>query len=295
MKKIYGVKDLYQQIVGQILSDSPQSVMTNNEAQHVALLILEHYLNSSWKDVLLNKHLDISQITYHQISEAIRRVIQEEPIQYILGEAHFYGRRFAVSPVVLIPRRETEELVDIILKENSEVNLKILDIGTGSGCIAITLKKEMPSADVYAWDVSKEAIEVTKYNARQQQVKINTSKLDILDETIIDEALQFDIVVSNPPYVRRCEAVQMQNNVLKYEPGKALFVPDEHPFIFYEQIAKLCTRKKMLKKGGHLYFEINEHFGREIANLLKNNNLRDIKVMQDMQKRDRFVRGTLPI
>lgn len=295
MKEKYGVKDLYQQMVAKVLSDSPQKVMTNNEADHIVRLILEYYLSTSWNDVLLNKSMDISQNTYNQILEAVWRVTQEEPVQYILKEAHFYGRKFKVSPAVLIPRRETEELVHLILQENPQMNLKILDIGTGSGCIAITLKKELPYANVHAWDISNEAIEITRHNAKEHQAMIITNVIDILNESMIDETLQFDIVVSNPPYVRRCEVSQMQNNVLKYEPSSALFVPDEHPLLFYEQIAQLCAKKNILKKAGRLYLEINEHFGQEIAKILKDTGFKDIRIVNDMQKKDRFVKGLLSI
>lgn len=295
MKGDYGVKDLYQQMVSVLLSHSPENIMTSNEAQHIVGLILEYYLHISQNDVLLNKNLDISQHTYQHILEAVHRVAQEEPVQYILKEAFFYGRKFKVSPAVLIPRRETEELVYLIVQDNPPIYPKILDIGTGSGCIAITLKKELPSAKVYAWDISDEAIEAVKHNAKAHEAEITTHVLDIFDEGMIAETLQFDIVVSNPPYVRRCEANHMQNNVLKHEPPVALFVPDDCPLVFYEQIAQLCTKNNILKKGGVLYLEINEQFGEEIVQLLNKKGFREIKLINDMQKKDRFIKALLPI
>lgn len=295
MGKNYKLQDVYREMDQYILNEHRSASITHHEARQIAELILEHFLQISRNDVLMNRAVTIREELEEKIWEAAARVVAEEPVQYVLGEAHFYGRNFKVSPAALIPRRETEELVHLVVKENSRQGLKILDIGTGSGCIAITLNKEISMSEVSAWDISPAAIKVAEENARLHQTNIHTAIVDIMDEKAVHEhSAAFDVVVSNPPYVRKSEAKQMENNVLKYEPHLALFVDDAHPLLFYRQIAELCIRKNLLKKGGCLYLEINEDFGRQTAALLEVKGFQQVEIIQDMQKKDRFVKGILP-
>ncbi len=295
METDYKIREYYQQVFQNIWRNSPDGTFTEAEARQVTLLILEHYLSVSQNDILLNKNYMIDSRKLQQVEQAIHRVILEEPVQYIIEEAHFYGRKFKVSPAVLIPRRETEELVHIILKENETTKPDILDIGTGSGCIAITLQKELPLSNMYAWEVDTEAIAIAQHNAAQHQAQVMIEQVDIFQKNLLSaRSVPFDIVVSNPPYVRKSEAAHMENNVLKYEPHLALFVADEHPLLFYEQIVELCNNK-LLKKGGILYFEVNESLGKEVADLLLNKGMEKVRVLKDLQKKNRFVSGKLPL
>jgi len=211
-----------------------------------------------------------------------------KPIQYILGETEFFGLNFSVNQSVLIPRPETEELVELILKNHSGENLKILDIGTGSGCIAISLAKNMPSAKVYAIDISEDALSVAKENATRNQVEIQFFQQDILAElpdNIFNEKL--DIIVSNPPYITPIEKYSIHDNVLKYEPHTALFVPQNNPLLFYERIADIGH--SLLNKSGFLYFEINALYGKEICQMLQTKGYSNIKLYQDISGKNRMI------
>lgn len=295
MKEKIGAKSLFQQLVSDILLYNTSKAISENEARQIAMMILEHYLGTSRNDIVLNKPIHAEQQDDLLVKDAVQRVAKEEPVQYVLGEADFYGRKFKVTPSVLIPRRETEELVYLIVRENTKTNPTILDIGTGSGCIAVTLKGEIPEAEVHAWDISEEALTVAKQNAAQLQSDIFTKRVDIFSDDAAKEALSFDIIVSNPPYVRESEMTEMHDNVLRYEPETALFVSDERPLLFYERITALCTDGGFLKKGGVLYFEINEDLAKETAKILIDKGLADVKIIQDMQKKDRFISGMLSI
>ncbi len=293
MEEKYSVKSLYQQIIQTLLDESPPGVLTLPEARQTALFVLEHYLSVTQTDILLDKVVLITYHVYQQMQAAVQRITGEEPVQYVFGEACFYGRSFSVSPAVLIPRQETEELVHWVIRENPQAGLQILDMGTGSGCIAVTLKKEMPGADIYAWDISPEAIQVTQDNAQRHQAVIHTAVVDMMEDKL-PKGKAFDIIVSNPPYVLRSETAQMQNNVLKHEPPNALFVEDHCPLLFYERIIELCTKEKLLRKGGTVYVEINEKMGEQLVNLLEANGMKEVALIQDFQNKDRFVKGILP-
>ncbi len=275
------------------MDESPPGTLTLAEARQTALLILEHYLSVTQTDILLDKTKGMTYRLYQQMQAAVGRVVSEEPVQYVLGEAHFYGRIFGVSPSVLIPRQETEQLVHWVIRENSKAGVRILDIGTGSGCIAVTLKKELPGADIHAWDLSPEAIRVAQDNAQRHQAMIHTAVVDMMEEKLSGEKA-FDIIVSNPPYVQRSEAAQMKNNVLQHEPSQALFVEDHSPLLFYERIIELCKKEELLRKGGAVYVEINEKMGKQMINLLEANQMKEITLIQDFQNKDRFIKGILP-
>lgn len=213
------------------------------------------------------------------------RLKSGEPIQHILGKAPFYGRDFRVTPDTLIPRNETEELVHWILKDNRLANLKVLDIGTGSGCIPITLALEMDAAQVFGVDISESALKVARANAKALHAEVSFSRCDILNEKLAFSDL--DIVVSNPPYVLNSDKSKMHSNVLDHEPGIALFVPDENPLLFYRAIADQA--KKMLKHGGKLYVEIHENFGDEVVHCLENLGYSDVILKHDLNGKSRMV------
>jgi len=206
-----------------------------------------------------------------------------------LGETEFYNCRITLSPATLIPRQETEELVDIVVKENVGYNGQIADIGAGSGCIAIALAKNILGASVVGIDFSTEAIDIAKRNA-----EINNVKVDFIHEDIFKPSEIFSIsagiIVSNPPYVRNSEKMLMHRNVLDYEPATALFVDDSNPLIFYETILEIAV--EILQTGGKIYFEINEAMGSEMTDLLKRFDYADIKLIKDINDKDRFIKGT---
>ena len=225
-----------------------------------------------------------------QLADAIKRLKENEPLQYILGEAEFCGLRLRVNPSVLIPRPETGELVRLIATENKNSQPRILDIGTGSGCMAITLAKELPQSTVSAWDISEEALIVAKENSIICGTKIDLAQRDILTYTPA-ETDKFDIIVSNPPYIKEKEKSLMESNVLDWEPSLALFVPDDNPLLFYRTIAEKA--KTMLTPGGQLYFEINREHGTDTCTMLTELGYTDIRLHKDFAGNDRMVSAKL--
>lgn len=227
------------------------------------------------------------------ILNALDLLKKQKPIQYIIGETEFYGLPFKVNKSVLIPRPETEELVEWIIKQtdtNKEIN--ILDIGTGSGCIAIALAKNLPNAKVYALDISAEALKVAKQNATLNNADVVFIEANILNVNLaelVSVSHRFDIIVSNPPYVREKEKALMKSNVLDNEPHLALFVKDENPLLFYEAITQLAFEN--LVNEGLVFFEINEYLGRNMIHLLNNNGFENIELKQDIFKKDRMIKG----
>lgn len=215
---------------------------------------------------------------------------KEKPIQYIFNEAHFFGYDFFVNEHTLIPRPETEELVDLIIKNHQNKTLKFLDIGTGSGCIAISLAKNLENSTVFALDISENALQMAQKNAISNQTNIHFLKSDILQQPTLVQ--RFDVIVSNPPYVREVEKAEIKKNVLDYEPHSALFVPDENPLLFYEALAKFAQNH--LVSNGILYVEINQYLGAETIQLFENYGFTAVKLIQDLQKNDRIVVGTKP-
>lgn len=272
------LRALYKQYVSELSSIYPDS-----EARTLVMWVFEAYLFVSRKDVLNNTPINTIP---EALEKAFTKLVAGEPIQYVLGKAPFYGRYFKVGPGVLIPRNETEELVQLIVK-NHKGKMRVLDLGTGSGCIAITLALECAKAELIAIDISDQAISIAKLNATELKAKLNIVKKDILQDDL--QLGKFDLMVSNPPYVLENERSVMQINVLDHEPSLALFVPDSDPLRFYKAI--VLHAKQHLNPKGHLYFEINEAFGPEIIALMQLEGFSEIRLYQDINGKDRIVFG----
>ena len=265
------------------------SVYQSDEAESLSMWLIEEILELKRMDILLNLTYELNAAQQHKLEESIVRLLRQEPVQYVLGKAPFLSHEFNVRPGVLIPRPETEELVQWILKENAQADLRVLDIGTGSGCIPVSLSIAKPSATVYAVDISDEALMIAKENNDLLGATVVFSRLDILAEEIPFKNL--DIVISNPPYVRHSEKQSMQVNVLDHEPELALFVSDEDPLLFYRLIAS--KSKAALKSGGKLYFEINEAFGKEMERLLLEEGFQEVRIEKDFRDKIRFATARL--
>jgi release factor glutamine methyltransferase len=261
-----------------------------NEIEAFIRLMFEEILNVPFTKLISEENQKISQEDLVNLEKVISRLKNEEPIQYIIGHTEFYGLKIRVSPAVLIPRPETEELVDwIIRKTRPKKQPCILDLGTGSGCIALALAKNIHASNVYAIDKSKKALETGINNALENNLQITFIQGDILSEIPELSNLKFDIIVSNPPYVCESEKAMMNKNVTAFEPEIALFVKDHHPLIFYERICEWS--KTRLKEGGCLFVEINEKFGKEVMALFSENNLKEIEIRNDINGKERFVFG----
>lgn len=260
----------------------------NAEVESFFYIILENKNNIKRIDLALNIDLEFSENDLLIWNKILENLKQEIPIQYILGTTSFYGMDFKVNEDVLIPRPETEELVDWIVKENiNKNNLKILDIGTGSGCIAVSLAKNIRNSEVFAIDVSISALAIAIKNAKINKVKINFMHINILETQ--DLLNKFDIIVSNPPYVRNLEKYEIHKNVLDNEPHLALFVDDDNALIFYKKIAELA--KINLQTNGQLFFEINQYLGKETTELLENLGFKNIQLRQDIYGNDRLLKS----
>ncbi|WP_461630552.1 peptide chain release factor N(5)-glutamine methyltransferase [Labilibaculum euxinus] len=261
------------------------------ETESMAYILLEYVLNYSKSQIQLNRSENISDDDFKQIAAYTHELKTNKPIQYILGETEFYDLTFKVNKHTLIPRPETEELVHAIINENRQEGLHILDIGTGSGCIPISLAKNLKNARVSSADISAEAIEKAKENAKLNQVDVHFFHRDILNWKNFDWD-NFDIIVSNPPYVTEAEKSKMEKNVLDYEPHTALFVTDHDPLIFYRTISEMALLH--LKKGGKLYFEINESLGNEIVELLEQKGFNSIRLRSDINGKNRMISAIKP-
>ena len=253
-------------------------------------LLTEAYLGMNRLDLALKPGKELSSEEKVKFESAIHRLSEHEPIQYILGETEFFGLKFKVDKNVLIPRPETEELVQWILDDVIELNtsskLKILDLGTGSGCIAISLAKNLPNAEIFALDISENALKTARKNADLNQVNLKFIETDILN---LEELTgKFDVIVSNPPYVREMEKAEMHRNVLENEPELALYVKDADSLIFYKKITKLA--KESLQKNGNLYFEINQYLANETEEILKNTGFKT-ELKKDIFGNYRMLRG----
>jgi release factor glutamine methyltransferase len=262
------------------------SIYDSKETRTMILSLIEHYTDFNLVKILsCMDELRVSESELLKINFAIKDLKKEKPLQQILGYCNFLDVRIEVNEHVLIPRVETEEIVLRIIKENKAKNpKKIADICSGSGCISIALKRAFPNADVFAYELSEEALKKSKENANLNKEKINFFKENILESK--EKNQEFDIIVSNPPYIRECEKGLMKNNVLLYEPSLALFVSDENPLIFYEHILEFCNRN--LAKNGCVYMEINEFLGKETELLFKNKGYKTI-VYKDFKDKDRLV------
>ncbi|MBF8151413.1 peptide chain release factor N(5)-glutamine methyltransferase [Winogradskyella sp. F6397] len=273
------------------------AIYGKHEVDSFFYLCTEHYLNVPRIQLTLEPELAITKPETDTFFKALEHLKQQKPIQYLLGETEFFGLPFKVNENVLIPRPETEELVALILQnvKNQDPKTKpitILDIGTGSGCIAISLAKNVPNAKIYALDVSKDALKIAKQNADLNNVKINFIEASILDETChsaLDAESTFDIIVSNPPYIRELEKREILPNVLENEPHLALFVEDDNPLLFYKAITNFAIEK--LKPNGQLYFEINQYLGEETKQLLVDAQFKKVELLKDLNGNDRMLKG----
>ena len=311
------MKSPYQEIKGLLM----ESNMPEGEAKAVALMLLEKVAGLPTAKALIADGNDLL-CRRQTLLELAARVAQGEPVQYVLGEADFCGLTLKVKPGVLIPRPETEELVAWVEENvNANTNLlpltsnlspfKLLDIGTGSGCIAVALAKKLKEAEVEAWDVSDDALEIARENAKRNGVQVKTSKVDVLDinansnsqlSTVnfqlstltshLSPLTSYNIIVSNPPYICEEEKAEMERNVLEHEPELALFVPDDDPLLFYRRIAELGL--SLLKENGLLFFEINRRFGEEVVKMLQEKGYREVELRQDMFGNDRMVKAIKP-
>ncbi|WP_310379024.1 peptide chain release factor N(5)-glutamine methyltransferase [Flavobacterium sp.] len=266
------------------------SIYDSGEAEGFFYLILEERHQLKRIDLALNIDLIFSEVELGTWNLILEQLQHEIPVQYLLGKTSFYGLEFLVNPSVLIPRPETEELVEWIIKsqkmEDGSQKIKILDIGTGSGCIAISLAKNIPNAQVFALDISVKALATAKKNAELNTVRITFLHQNILEAEDLEQ--EFDIIVSNPPYVRNLEKQEIRKNVLDNEPHLALFVEDNDALIFYKKIAELAL--KNLSENGQLYFEINQYLGKETIDLLEKMNFKNIELRKDIYGNDRMIR-----
>ena len=265
-----------------------QGVYDKEEVHCFFYILCDFFLQYSRFEVSMSQDTVVSETNIARFEKVILRLKTQEPIQYILGTTEFYGLTFKVNKHTLIPRPETEELVDWVLSNlhDQDSMLDILDIGTGSGCIAISLAKNIPTARVSGLDISEKALEVAQENAVKNQVLASFCKKDILETTALKN--KYDVMVSNPPYVRQLEKKAMNANVLDYEPGVALFVPNEDPLLFYRKIAQLAMVS--LQTRGWLYFEINEYLSLEMDVLLKDIGFANIEIKKDFREVPRMIK-----
>lgn len=265
-----------------------QNIYPPEEAKALTMMICCDMLGLNALDIYMGKDIVLSTSKQCELENIISRLQKNEPIQYIRGFVDFGGNMFRVAPGVLIPRPETVELVNCIVEENELASPRILDIGTGSGCIAVSLAKKMPGASVTAWDVSDEALDIAKQNSDALGVQVKFEKQDALSKQI-DISEQYDVIVSNPPYIPESEKKDMHLNVSDWEPELALFVPDEDPLVFYKAIAVLG--QKTLAPEGRIYFEINQKYSAEVSHMLDMMHYYDITVIKDFFKNPRIIRA----
>ncbi|MDC9723896.1 MAG: peptide chain release factor N(5)-glutamine methyltransferase [Urechidicola sp.] len=295
-----------------------KSIYPKDEIDSFYFILIEHLLKLKRIDIALDPQKELTAMEERFLLYGLEKLQQEIPIQYVTGTTEFFGLPFNVDESVLIPRPETEELIDWILQSiNNQQPATILDIGTGSGCIAISLTKNIPSAKVFGLDVSQEALNIAKQNAELNKVDVQFIKQDILTlskkvianpdnqrekqsvfnneitslQTHRKDELKFDIIVSNPPYVRVLEKQEIKKNVLDNEPHLALFVDDNNPLLFYDKIADFA--KENLKQNGELFFEINQYLGKKTIALLKNKGFKNIELRKDIFENDRMIRAEL--
>ncbi|MCR5037103.1 MAG: peptide chain release factor N(5)-glutamine methyltransferase [Bacteroidales bacterium] len=288
------VRDCRKYYVSQL-----ESIYGSDEANALIMILLEHYFNIDRVKIALEPDLRLSESELLTLHFAVKELLKNKPVQYIIGETEFYGLRFFVNENVLIPRPETQEMVEMIAnfarRDNACVirtGCKIIDIGTGSGCIAISLAKLIQNSDVIAVDVSEKALEVAKKNAEANGVNVHFVLDDILNPHVKTHgraSQQFDIIVSNPPYVCESEKSEMRANVLEHEPSSALFVPDSDPLIFYRKILEFA--QKALKPDGQIWFEINEKFGKETTELCREKGFKNFEIIKDFRGKERVVRA----
>ncbi len=276
-------KEFQQKVTSELAS-----IYDNDEAEQITWMLLEEASGFSRSKLRTLDREEISETFTFRVYKYLHSLMQHQPVQYAFGYAWFYKQKFFVDATVLIPRKETEELVYRVVKEYRGRKASILDIGTGSGCIAVSLQLELPEADVMAIDISSEALKMAKKNAANlNAAKVRFEQLDVLNQSACSGLEKFDAIVSNPPYITEAEKTDMKNNVLLHEPHQALFVPNNDPLQFYKAITALAL--KHLNKGGMVFLECNESFALQVADLLHQNNFTETEVLKDMQGKDRMV------
>ncbi len=291
------------------IKESLKNIYDPGESATIALLVLEDCTGFVATDILLNREEVISIEQEAQLNRHIARLQKNEPIQYIMNKCWFYGMELFVDKAVLIPRRETEELVHWIVKDikasgknvfertatqaDVTTQLKILDIGTGSGCIALALKKTMPRAEVWGCDCSEEALNVARRNGSELDIRVDFQGINFLDEQQQKSLPTVDVIVSNPPYVPLKNKDAMNANVVDHEPHAALFVPNNDALIFYKAIAHFA--KKRLYTNGSIYLEIHEDLGNEVIDLFRSEGYANIEIRKDMQGKDRMIKAASPV
>ncbi|MBW4891645.1 peptide chain release factor N(5)-glutamine methyltransferase [Mucilaginibacter sp. HMF5004] len=282
----------------QLFTESLSAVYDKDEIDSIKYLVLSDILQTSKAKLHAFPDEKLDEATVQKFQQIIQKLQTGEPVQYILGHTEFYGLPFKVNPSVLIPRPETEELVEWVLSESQKLKVKsqkfdsILDIGTGSGCIPIALKKHLPQTQVTSVDISAIALQTAKQNAELNEVEVQFIEADILNPTHNPQlATRNSIIISNPPYVTEHEQLEMHTNVLNHEPHNALFVPDNDPLIFYRVIADFALQH--LEPNGLLFFEINENLGKETIELLAGKGFKNIELRQDMRGKDRMIKANL--
>ncbi len=273
--------------LNKLFNEKLSSLYSKREIDQFLVLSFQKLMGYNKLDISMNKQLALEEGQYAQFNNILERLLNSEPIQYILESTFFYGLDLKVSQAVLIPRPETEELVELVLK-HVKADDKLLDIGTGSGCIALALKSKMNSVQVKGIDVSEEALRIARWNADHHGLELELEKIDILED---DQIGKWNCIVSNPPYIAKNESLSMEKNVLDHEPATALFVPDDNPLIFYKRIAQLASIN--LQSKGLLFFEIHEGKGGEIVKLLASLGFVNIEVKKDMQGKDRMIKATI--
>lgn len=272
----------------QTIIEAIEPIYDNREAINIATMLIEELTGLSKMNQFLQKQSILSEELVSKLNLQIDRLSKGEPVQYIIGKAWFMELAFIVNAATLIPRPETEELVDALLKYlklNDNKKVHILEIGSGSGCIPIAIGKYYPNATITSVDISENALMIARKNAKEIGVEINWKQLNFLDQTQWENLETFDIIISNPPYIRKTEAASMHTNVLNFEPHTALFVDDNDPLIFYKAIHDFC--KHHLNSNGAVFLEINEGLGKETAELFKNGFT--VEIRKDMQNKERMV------
>ena len=277
------------QHINQYIRQELKELYTPPEISILSRLILGEIDSTSTDHLPADKFSHLSGSQAGKLEEILSRLKMSEPYQYVFGKCEFYGLEFRVTPDVLIPRPETEELVEWVLSENSMAD-RFLDIGTGSGCIAVTLGKKIPAAAIHAWDISDGALAIAAENAAYNGVVVQFLKRDILQSFSAETS--FDVIVSNPPYVMESEKVTMEENVLHFEPHEALFVPDNDPLLFYRRIAEVAL--EMLHEGGRLYFEVNRTKGASICSMLQQRGYLEVESRNDLSGNLRMIKAVKP-
>lgn len=278
---------MFQELVGRITLRE-----NSEEIRSIVFVVMDYLFGVSKTDILAGKMISVTHDDHLRLENYVTRINASEPVQYLTGEAYFYGRRFFVDRSVLIPRPETELLIKTVLvwKDSAPApgtTLRILDIGTGSGCLPITLQLELPGSEIYATDISADALDVARKNAAMNRADVTFIQHDILNEPV--PVTDLAVVISNPPYVRRSEVTGMQENVLGYEPHSALFVTDEDPLVFYRAI--LLRTNSILSPHALVAVEINEQFGNEVADLFIQHGFKNVNILRDIDGKPRVVSG----